>query len=99
MSFNPGIDYEKLKIKHIIGNSKDLPGYPDDSDIIFYLVETASSSTKDFFFSDQQLAAKFQTSKEEIEQILTLLLEREIIALHIQTSDKKSYKLLKNPLK
>jgi|LakMenEpi03Aug12_release.lakeMendotaPanAssembly.Ray.scaffolds.fasta_scaffold642029_1 hypothetical protein len=99
MSFNPGFDYEKLKIKHILGNAKELTGYPDKSDISFYLVETASSSTKDFFFSNQQLSARFQTEIQEIDTILDSLVEDGIVSLHLETSDKKSFKLIKNPFK
>jgi len=95
------IDYNKLKLKYIFGNYKDIDSYPTTEDAIYSVIIWMISNNKkdeDFSFSDKH----FQKILEVEDNDKISLLLNECVKLgyleHLKDTNIKSvYKLVKNP--
>lgn len=96
--FVPGIDLKKIKVKHLLGISSTLPNFPDESDLLYYLVDSISSNPKsDKTFTDVQLSKKFNKDREEINSLLDSLLSQGFVKKLKSLNSKSVYQILKNP--
>jgi len=91
---------DKLKIKHILGIEKDLPGYPTGDDIVKWITvdeNKPQDSTGCVVFNDLQVKGYMIKNKEDhIDQELQKLISEGIIEYIGETSRKKKYRILKN---
>jgi transcription initiation factor IIE alpha subunit len=90
------INWNKVKIKHVLGIAKDLPGYPDENDVMFHLVKEIGDR-KDPSFTDVQISAQLKTEQEEIRRLLLILSEVGNIKIAKVTDEKMIVKVAKNP--
>lgn len=90
------INWNKVKIKHVLGIAKELPGYPDQHDLLFHIIKE-SSDRKDPSFTDIQLAAQLSQEKEKIRHLLLILLEDNYLKATKVTDEKMIVKVVKNP--
>jgi transcription initiation factor IIE alpha subunit len=90
------INWNKVKIKHVLGIAKDLPGYPDQHDLMFHIIKE-SSNKKDPSFTDVQLAAQLSQEKEKIRSLLLILSEDSYLKITKVTDEKMIVKITKNP--
>ena len=90
------INWNKVKIKHVLGIAKDLPGYPDENDVMFHLVKEIGDR-KDPSFTDVQISAHLKTEQEEIRRLLLILSEVGNIKITKVTDEKMIVKVAKNP--
>jgi transcription initiation factor IIE alpha subunit len=90
------INWNKVKIKHVLGIAKDLPGYPDENDVMFHLVKEIGDR-KDPSFTDVQISAQLKTEQEEIRRLLLILSEVGNIKITKVTDEKMIVKVAKNP--
>lgn len=95
------INNDKLLVKQVLGIYQELPSYPDDMDVIFYLVNWAKinckSSDEEITFNDMFLCKKFNKNREEIKSILSNLIKKGWVS-HVKDTDIKSiYALIDNP--
>jgi hypothetical protein len=96
--FVPGIDLKKIKVKHLLGISSTLPNFPDESDLLYYLVDTISSNPKsDKTFTDVKLSVKFNRDREEINALLDSLSTQGYVKKLKDMESKNVYEILKNP--
>ena len=96
--FIPGIDLNKIKVKHLLGVSSTLPNFPDESDLLYYLVDSISSNPKsDKTFTDIQLSKKFNKDREEVNSLLDSLSSQGFIKKLKSLESKTVYQILKNP--
>ena len=90
------INWNKVKIKHVLGIAKDLPGYPDHQDLLFHIIKEMGDR-KDPSFTDIQLAAQLSKDKEKIRSLLFILSNEEFIKITKVTDEKMIVKVAKNP--
>jgi hypothetical protein len=90
------INWNKVKIKHVLGITKDLPGYPDQHDLLFYIIKE-SVGKKDPSYTDIQLAAQLSQSQEKIKNLLLILSEEGYLKITKNTDEKIIIKVVKNP--
>jgi hypothetical protein len=96
--FIPGIDLNKIKVKHLLGISSTLPNFPDESDLLYYIVDSISSNPKsDKTFTDIQLSKKFNKEREEINSLLDSLSSQGFVKKLKSLELKVVYQVLKNP--
>ena len=96
--FVPGIDLKKIKVKHLLGISSTLENFPDESDLLYYLVDSISSNPKsDRTFTDVQLAKKFNRDREEINSLLGSLSGQGFVKKLKSLDSQTVYEILKNP--
>lgn len=98
-SFKRGIDLKKIKIKHLLGINKELARYPDNSDILYFMVENASAKTgKDsYLYSDEMIGKRFEIEKEYAKEILDELTSLGYLEYVKDTNTKSIYELVQNP--
>jgi hypothetical protein len=97
--FKRGFDLKKIKIKHLLGINKQLARYPDNSDILYFLIENASAkSDKDaYLYSDEMIGKRFEIEQEYAREILDELADLGYLK-HVKTTQTKSiYELINNP--
>lgn len=90
------INWNKVKIKHVLGIAKDLPGYPDEQDLLFHIIKEMGDR-KDPSFTDVQLAAQLSENREKIKSLLFALSSEEFIKITKVTDEKMIVKVAKNP--
>lgn len=90
------MNWNKVKIKHIIGIAKDLPGYPSEDDLLFHLAKE-SENKKSIIFTDIQLSTQLDQSKEKIRDLLSSPLLENYIKINKVSDDKMTISLIKNP--
>lgn len=90
------INWNKVKIKHVLGIAKDLPGYPDEHDVMFHLVKEIGDR-KDPSFTDVQISAQLKTDREEIRRLLLVLSDEGNLKIGKVTDEKMIVKVAKNP--
>ena len=93
--FNPG----KIKIKYILSIHKDLPGYPNGEDILYYIIKRHSEKETDetITFTDNFAIKKLgQEYSENIQSPLTQLVSDGYLEIIRETKDSKTYKILIN---
>ena len=90
------INWNKVKIKHVLGIAKDLPSYPDQHDLLFYIIKE-SAGKKDPSYTDIQLAAQLSQEKEKIKNLLLILSEEGYLKITKVTDEKTIVKVTKNP--
>ena len=96
--FVPGIDLKKIKVKHLLGISSTLPNFPDESDLLYYLVDSISSNPKsDKTFTDIQLSKKFNVNREAINLLLDSLIGQGFVKNLKTLEGKTVFQILKNP--
>ena len=94
-------DYNKLKIKYIFGNYRDIDGYPTTEDTIYSLILWFignNKSEEDLVFTDKH-ATNFLNIKDidKVKSILNQCVEEGYISHEKDTNTKSVYKLGKNP--
>ena len=99
MSFTRGIDLKKIRVKHLLGMHKELPSYPDTSDILYYMVETVSAKAeKDaYLFADDVISRRFEIEQAHAKQMLEELCSLGYMEHLKSTNIKDVYKLIHNP--
>jgi transcription initiation factor IIE alpha subunit len=90
------INWNKVKIKHVLGIAKDLPGYPDEHDLLFHLVKEIGNR-KDPSFTDIQLASQLGQDREKIRTLLLNLSDQGYIKMGKVSEEKMIVKIDKNP--
>lgn len=90
------INWNKVKIKHVLGIAKDLPGYPTTEDLMFHIIKEMGDR-KDPSFTDIQLAAQLSKSQEEIRSLLLQLSDEGFLKTGKITEEKMIVKVAKNP--
>jgi len=90
------INWNKVKIKHVIGIAKDLPGYPDKDDLLFYLIKE-SENKKNVVFTDIQLITQLGQPKEKIRNLLLTLSSENFIKIDKNTDEKMTIRIIENP--
>jgi transcription initiation factor IIE alpha subunit len=90
------INWDKVKIKHVLGIAKDLPGYPDRDDVMFHIVKEMGDR-KDPSFTDVQISAQLKIDQEEIRRLLLILSEDGNLKITKSTEEKMIVKVAKNP--
>lgn len=90
------INWNKVKIKHIVGIAKDLPGYPSEEDLLFYLIKE-SENKKNNVFTDIQLSTLLGQSEEKIRDLLSSPLLENYIKINKVSDDKMTISIIKNP--
>jgi transcription initiation factor IIE alpha subunit len=90
------INWNKVKIKHVLGIAKDLPGYPTAEDLMFHIIREMGDR-KDPSFTDVQLAAQLSRSQEEIRNLLLKLSDEGFLKAGKITEEKMAVKVAKNP--
>lgn len=90
------INWNKVKIKHVLGIAKDLPGYPDEQDLLFHIVKE-SGDKKDPSFTDVQIAAQIGQEREKIRALMCNLAAHGYLKTSKVTEEKMIVKILKNP--
>lgn len=90
------INWNKVKIKYVLGIAKDLPGYPTAEDLMFHIIKEMGDR-KDPSFTDVQLAAQLSKSQEEIRSLLLRLSEEGLLKMGKVTDEKMIVKVAKNP--
>ncbi len=90
------INWNKVKIKHIVGIAKDLPGYPSEEDLLFYLIKE-SENKKNTVFTDIQLSTLLGQSIEKIRDLLSSPLLENYIKMNKVNDDKMTISIIKNP--
>ena len=92
------IDNNKLKVKYILGNYKDLPSYPQKEDLLYVIVQSFIGNTKkDLQFNDVWLLKTTSINNSTLNSILELMLKDGDIEIVRKSQDKTIYRLLKNP--
>ena len=92
------IDNNKLKVKYILGNYKDLPSYPQKEDLLYVIVQSFIGNTKkDLQFNDTWLLKTTSINNSTLNSILELMLKDGDIEIVRKSQDKTIYRLLKNP--
>lgn len=90
------INWNKVKIKYVLGIAKDLPGYPTPEDLLFHIIKEMGDR-KDPSFTDVQLAAQLGKSQEEIRSLLLQLSADGYLKAGKVTEEKMIVKVAKNP--
>jgi transcription initiation factor IIE alpha subunit len=90
------INWNKVKIKHVLGIAKDLPGYPDEHDLLFHIIKEVGSR-KDPSFTDVQLASQLGEDRERIRTLLTSLSSQGYIKIGKVSEEKMIVKVDNNP--
>jgi hypothetical protein len=90
------INWNKVKIKHVLGIAKDLPGYPDKHDLLFHIIKE-TGDRKDPSFTDVQLAAQLSKNQEEIRLLLLQLVQEDFLKITKTTEEKMIVKVASNP--
>lgn len=90
------INWNKVKIKHVLGIAKDLPGYPDDQDLLFHIVKEAGDK-KDPSFTDTQLASQLGQDQQKIRELLQALVSQGYLKTGKVTEEKMIVKVAHNP--
>ena len=90
------INWDKVKIKHVLGISKDLVGYPNEDDVMFHIIKEMGDR-KDPSFTDVQIAAQLKTEQGEIKNLLLALSEKGNLKITKATDEKLIVKVAKNP--
>ena len=90
------INWNKVKIKHVLGIAKDLPGYPDEQDLLFHLIKE-TGDRKDPSFTDVQIAVQIGHDREKVRDLMHSLAEQGYLKTGKVTEEKMIVKVLKNP--
>jgi transcription initiation factor IIE alpha subunit len=90
------INWNKVKIKYVLGIAKDLPGYPNQDDLLFHIIKEMGDR-KDPSFTDTQLAAQLGQEQEKIRHLLLSLSQDGYLKLGKVTDEKMIVKVAKNP--
>ncbi len=90
------INWNKVKIKHVLGIAKDLPGYPDEHDLLFHIIKEVGDK-KDPSFADTQLAAQLGQERENIRELLQTLVSQGYLKTSKVTEEKMIVKVVQNP--
>lgn len=90
------INWNKVKIKHVLGIAKDLPGYPTADDLLFHIIKEMGDR-KDPSFTDVQLASQLSRTQEEIRSLLLKLSEQGFLKMGKVTDEKMIVKVANNP--
>lgn len=97
--FNKGLNPQKLKIKHILGCQREPAGFPDSSDILFFMVEQCNNTERETYqFSDEVIAKRFEITQERARTLLDSLVQDETLSYVKDTNKKRVYEMKENPL-
>ena len=95
------LNKDKLPIKYILGIEKDLPGYPNDLDIMYHevgLCERMPDRYKGNFTLHAVSKYHFpETDKEHLKESINGLIELGLVEQTCNEDGKESYTILINP--
>lgn len=95
------ISEDSTPIKYILGIQKDLPGYPEPLDILYYTVEMAvrnPSRYKGTFTTHHCVTYWFKDSNPEVvKESINKLTQMGYVLQTNTTPGKESYKVIINP--
>ncbi len=88
----------KLKVKYVLGNHTELPGYPDAEDVIFELVrDYCGKVAKEIKFTDVSAQKRWNLSDEQTSAIIEKLMADGILKESLSNSAYTTYEVVRNP--
>lgn len=93
------IDNNKLEVKYIIGNYRDLKGYPSPKDIMYSILQWMISENKEKYiiFSENLVSKLVDLDQEKTKEYLEILVNKGYLEHVKDTNTKSIYKVIINP--
>lgn len=91
------INRDKLKIKYILDNYRDLPKFPTFEDILYELIKDfCTKSTNVLKFTNESLKTRYNLSNDRFDNFINKLVEKGIIEKEKENGNLITYKIIKN---
>lgn len=91
------INKDKLKIKYILDNYRDLPKFPTCEDILYELTKDfCTKSTNVLYFTNETLKNRYNLDNNKIELFVNKLIEKGIIKKEKEKENLITYSVIKN---